>query len=102
MRFWVSILFLAGLSACAAIGDDSRYQFGVSAARPASAAPADDRSAQDLLAWKAGQICTTGYRVIRQDTVNAEGGGQIVDDHLQCTPYHPSIDVLAVSWPEIF
>jgi hypothetical protein len=94
MRFWIAILCLGGLSACADMGDASRYQFGVSA----MAGP----SAPDLLAWKANQICTLGYRVIKQDALASEGGGQIVDNHLECNPYQPSLDVVAFPLPVIF
>lgn len=94
MRFWIAILSLAALSACADIGDSSRYQFGVSAV----AGP----SAPDLLAWKADQLCTLGYRVIKQETLATEDGGRIVDNHLACNSYHPSLDVVAFSLPAMF
>jgi hypothetical protein len=97
MRFWVAILLVAGLSACGTIGDDSRYRFGVSADRPTATG-----STETLLAWKADQICTTGYTVIGQDTVRTEQGGQIADNHLQCNPYHPSLGIWNVSWASIF
>lgn len=98
MRFWVAILLTAGLSACGTIGDNNRYGFGVSADRPTASGP----STEALLDWKANQICTTGYQVIRQDTVKTEEGGQIADTHLQCNQYHPSLDVLPASWATIF
>lgn len=97
MRFWAAILLMAGLSACGTVGDDSRYRFGVSADRPAATG-----STEALLAWKANQICTTGYTVLRQDTVKTEEGGQIADNHLQCNPYRPSLDVLNISWASIY
>lgn len=97
MRFWVAILLMAGLSACGTIGDDLRYRFGVSADRPAPAG-----STEALLAWKANQICTTGYEVVGQDTVKTEEGGQIADNHLQCNPYRPLLGFWNVSWASIY
>jgi hypothetical protein len=93
MRFVLLILCLGALSACTD-RDAARYQFGVSAV----ASP----SAPDQLAWKANQICTLGYQVVKQDTVSAEGGARIVDNHLQCNDYHPSLDAFAVNWASIF
>ena len=55
-----------------------------------------------VLAWKANQLCTLGYKVVRQDTVPAEGGAQIDDNHLRCNPYRPSLDVFNVSWANLF
>ncbi len=98
MRIWVAILILAGLSACGSIGDDSRYRFGVSADRP----PAGNMPTDVLLAWKANQICTQGYQVLHQDTMRAEGGGQIVDNHLQCHPYSLSLDPTTYSLATMF
>lgn len=98
MRFLVVVLLAAGLSACGNIGDDTRYQFGVSADRSATGnVPTDN-----LLAWKANQICTRGYQVVQQDTMKAEGGGDIVDNHLQCNPYRPSFDPSDYFSPAIF
>ncbi|HEX4111036.1 MAG TPA: hypothetical protein VH020_00735 [Stellaceae bacterium] len=98
MRFWLAILLLTGLTACAADKDDPRYQFGVSGDRPAAATPGNN-TAVALLDWKATQICTLGYRLVRQDTMNTEGGRQqIVDNHLHCNDYHPSFDPSSLSW----
>ncbi|HXE15926.1 MAG TPA: hypothetical protein VN632_01760 [Stellaceae bacterium] len=92
MRISILFLCLLGLSACGNIGDDSRYQFGVSAV--------DGPGGSDTLAWKANQICTRGYQVIRRDTVRAEDGKQIVDMHVRCNPYSPIVDL--TSLPTIF
>lgn len=92
MRFAILFLCLLGLSACGNIGDDLRYQFGVSATQ--------GPTAPSVLAWKANQICTGGYQVVHQETVRAEDGKQIVDMHLRCNPYSPSFDPM--SWPAIF
>jgi len=89
MRISILFLCLLGLSACGNIGDDSRYQFGVSATQ--------DTNAQTILAWKANQLCTGGYQVVHQETVRAEGGNQIVDMHLRCNPYSPSFDPMSLS-----
>jgi hypothetical protein len=100
MRFWLAILFLAGLTACAADKDQPRYQFGVSGDRPVAAA---NPATTALLDWKATQICTLGYRLVRQDTMNAEGGAQqIVDNHIHCNNYHPSFDPTSLSWQTMF
>ncbi len=98
MRFWVAMLLVAGLSACGTIGDDARYRFGVAADRPTTGSIPTD----SLLAWKASQICTLGYQVIRQDTVKAAGGGEIADNHLQCNPYRPSLNPADYSLSAIF
>ncbi|MGH6979602.1 MAG: hypothetical protein ACREFC_00195 [Stellaceae bacterium] len=92
MRFLILFLCLSGLAACGNVGDDSRYRFGVSATAGPDAAA--------VLAWKAGQICVGGYQVVRQDTVRAEDGKQIVDMHLRCNPYSPTVDL--ASLPTIF
>jgi hypothetical protein len=102
MRFWLAILLLAGLTACAAGNDETRYQFGVSGDRPV-AAPPDNPPTVALLDWKATQICTLGYRLVRQDTMNTEGGAQqIVDNHIHCNDYHPSFDPTSLSWQTMF
>jgi hypothetical protein len=58
--------------------------------------------AADLMAWKANQICTLGYRVVSQDDMVAIDGGHIADTHLQCLPYRPSIGPYALNWPSLF
>ena len=93
MRFWVLLLLLGGVAGCTNIGDDARYKFGVSADNGA-ALP----GGQGVLAWKAGQLCTGGQRVVRHDVVKTEEGGEIADDQLQCDPYRPSIDLAGFSW----
>jgi hypothetical protein len=98
MRICVVILILACLSACGTIGDESRYRFGVSADRPASG----NMPTEATLAWKANQICTQGYQVLHQDTMRAEGGLQIVDDHLRCNPYSLSLDPTTYSLATMF
>ncbi len=98
MRIWVAILILAGLSACGTIGDDTRYRFGVSADRP----PSGNMPTDATLAWKANQICTQGYQVLHQDTMNAEGGLHIIDNHLQCRPYSLSLDPTTYSLSAMF
>ena len=90
--FWLPILLLAGLSACSASQNKPRYQFGVSADRPIAATPASGQETQALLAWKAKQLCTLGYRVVKQDTMGADQGKQIVDNEIQCNAYHPSFE----------
>lgn len=102
MRFWLSILCVAGLPGCGHPRDEARYQFGVSATQPGPTVAAETPPAADLLAWKANQICTLGYKVVRQDTVPAERGAQIDDNHLQCNPYRPWLDVFNVSWGNLF
>jgi hypothetical protein len=102
MRFWLSILCVAGVAGCGHSGDDARYQFGVSATQPGPTVAAATPPAADLLAWKANQLCTLGYKVVRQDTISAEGGAQIDDNHLQCNPYRPWLDVFNVSWGNLF
>ncbi|HEY5208679.1 MAG TPA: hypothetical protein VIJ42_04450 [Stellaceae bacterium] len=102
MRFWVSLLLLAGLTACAgADRDNSRYQFGISAERPVAAAPVEGQASHALLDWKARQLCTIGYRIIRQDVMTADRGNEIVDNHIACTGYHPSIDLATLSLPDL-
>src|SRR5579863_5614304 len=98
MRYWLAILLAAGVSACAVSADDPRYQFGVSADQ---SAPGQPQTAA-ILEWKAQQICTQGYRVVKQDTMNTETGGQIVDNHLQCNAYRPSLDPGGLDWPTLF
>lgn len=88
MRISILFLCLLGLSACGSIGDDSRYEFGVSATQ--------GPTAPEVLAWKANQICTRGYRVVGQDTVRAEDGKEIVDQHVRCNPYSPLVDLTSL------
>jgi hypothetical protein len=103
MRLWLAILLLAGLTACAAGGDETRYRFGVSGDRPLPAAATDNQATAALLDWKATQICTLGYRLVKHDEMNAEGNArQIVDNHIHCNNYHPSFDPTSLSWQTMF
>ena len=92
----------AGLSACSASPNAPRYQFGVSADRPTAATPADNQETQALLDWKAKQLCTLGYQIVKQDTIGADQGRQIVDNHIQCNAYRPSIDPSDISAQQMF
>jgi hypothetical protein len=88
VRGAVLILAVLGLAACTAGSESARYQFGVSASRPASqAASENDPATRATLDWEARQICTRGYQVIKVDTLAAEANTQIVDLDLQCDPY---------------
>lgn len=93
MRLWFPLLLLcAGLTACADDRDPARYQFGVSADRPA--ATGADPAIEAALDRKSDQICTLGYHTVRADALGAEGGRQIVDRHLECNEYSPDL------WPQ--
>lgn len=102
LRFGLALLCLAGLAGCGFTREEPRYQFGVSATQPGPTVAATTPPAADLLAWKANQLCTLGYEVVRQDAVTAEAGARIDDNHLQCHPYRPSLDVFNVSWANLF
>lgn len=101
-RFWLSVLCLAGLAGCGLTPQEPRYQFGVSATQPGPAVAAETPPAPTLMAWKANQLCTLGYRVVSQDSVAAFGGAQIDDNHVQCNPYRPWLGVFNVSWANLF
>jgi hypothetical protein len=100
MRFWVLILLLAGLTACGADRNEARYQFGVSGDRPVAADLGDRQASEALLDWKARQLCTLGYRIVRQDVMNADSGREIADNHIHCNGYRPSIGLVNLSLPD--
>jgi hypothetical protein len=112
MRFWFPIMLLAGLAACSSDRDAARYQFGVSVDRAAATAGTSDAEVQAGLDWKASQICTGGYKIVKVDTLAAEDGRQIVDRDVQCNEYSP--DLLPsdaafsnfwpgdITWPSLF
>jgi hypothetical protein len=90
MRWWIAILVPAFLAACAAHGDSQRYRIGVSGDRPASTTPAaNDQALRAFLDMKARQICTSGYKIVRLDTMSATDGRQIVDLDILCNAYRP-------------
>lgn len=90
MRFWLPFLLLATLAACADNRDPARYQFGVSGARMAGTASAEnDQKMRAFLDVKARQICTLGYNVVKAETLAAEDNEQIVALDLSCKQYRP-------------
>lgn len=90
MGQWRVLVVSAGLLAgCVPIAHDPvREQFGVSAVGPVSAgSSAPGAEAEQVLAWKIGQICTLGYAAGQQEVEAAEAGQQILDRLLRCQPY---------------
>ncbi|MGH7072728.1 MAG: hypothetical protein ACREFD_00800 [Stellaceae bacterium] len=97
MRCWVPMLMLlALLAACAPTRETARYTIGVSGDRLANATtPANAAAMRGLLDRRARQICTSGYRIVKVDTIPAKDGRQIVDLELICNPYRPGLPALA-------
>jgi hypothetical protein len=88
MLRWLIAGLCAGLAACVPVARDPvRDVIGVSAARPTSGDQAPDDATTGLLAWKASQLCTNGYDMVRQDIESAEDDQQLVDWQLHCAYY---------------
>ncbi|MGH6976718.1 MAG: hypothetical protein ACREED_06805 [Stellaceae bacterium] len=86
MQPWLVMALATFVVGCVPVDrDPARDVIGVSAANNKVA---DDAAAQELLAWKASQICTVpGYDVQKKDVEPAENGERIADWQLRCQPY---------------
>lgn len=86
MRTWLIVALAVLVAGCVSVDRaPARDVIGVSAA---TGRAADDAAAQQLLAWKASQVCTVpGYDVQNKDVVPAEDKQRILDWQLRCQPY---------------
>jgi hypothetical protein len=96
------IVLLGFLSGCVPMSiDPVRDQFGVSTARPdTAAAPSPAQLAE--IDRKAQQICTTGYQGQEPTLQPAQDAQQIVDQKLRCAHYdHLNFDYVHMDWSNI-